>query len=151
MKTPEDVDAIMARKTRMPGMPSAEGSDAQPFCINSHSLAQFSMVFLRSLFRTKQGMEKALHEADTEYDVLLALLIVHHDQHRAEFAEAWKAFLKSDAKKFMDPIWVAAKGAAADTPNSRKRALDCESLVAPVPLHAVGAALTLAQTKGQDY
>jgi hypothetical protein len=30
------------------------------------------------------------------------------------FAAAWKAFLTSEAKRFMDPIWAAANGAALD-------------------------------------
>ena len=78
------------------------------------------MLFLRCLFRTKQGMDRALQAVDCNSDILLGLAMKHHTSNRDNFAAAWKAFLTSEAKRFMDPIWAAAKGAALDASKGKR-------------------------------
>ena len=116
VRTAADVDAIMNRQASVAGL-------SETFCINGQSLAQFNLLFLRCLFRTKAGMDKALSDVGCSVDILQALLVIHHEEHRADFTQAWKTFLKSPAKAYMDPIWDAGKG-AGQTAAKGKRPYD---------------------------
>ena len=53
VRTAADVDAIVNRQASVAG-------SSETFCINGQSLAQFNLLFLRCLFRTKEGMDKVL-------------------------------------------------------------------------------------------